>query len=284
MGLDRVKHLESAVSSSNQATKHIFQVDSDVLETVSIDKNDGKDIVCVPTQTNCRMGCSFCHLTGIKKKTRNLGCHEIDALIESAIGKSPLKTEKLLISFMGSGEPLKNVEGMVWAAMFQMHRRKEGATRFACASIIPNRKDFNFFLMAVKVSHLDMKFHWSLHSTKPKTRKSLMPSALPIQEGMQCVLDYLEVFPGKAEIHYTLIDGVNDGQEDIDGFDSMVDRKVPIKLLRFAEKNGGMVESRRVNEFKSSLEALGFTVETYAPPGHDIQAACGQFVLDRYVK
>jgi len=65
--------------------KYIFYTeDKLVIEFSYIDKDDGKDIICVPSQTMCNIGCKFCHTTDYigKIKTRNLTKEEIVAGID----------------------------------------------------------------------------------------------------------------------------------------------------------------------------------------------------------
>ena len=58
--------LKQRVSSKLDTTqKFLYTTDSGkVLEISYIDKNDGKDILCAPTQSGCTQGCLFCHMTG----------------------------------------------------------------------------------------------------------------------------------------------------------------------------------------------------------------------------
>lgn len=64
-------------------------------------------------------------------------------------------------------------------------------------------------------------------------------------------------------------------------------RKFKVKLLHYnkrealkAEKSGKNV----VETFKNGLEYYNIPTTYYIPPGLDIGASCGQFLLDRYIK
>lgn len=114
----------------------------------------------------------------------------------------------------------------------------------------------------------------------------LMPSALVAKTGMNLVNEYAETTKQPVEIHYTLIDGVNDQQEDIDGLLELVNTNVLIKLLRFSpyKNEPTLFESNRVSWFKDTLERNGYTIEVYCSPGRDINASCGQFIGNQYTK
>jgi len=59
--------LEKIKSKTDNTIKYIFTThDNLVIEMAYINKNDGKDINCVPSQTSCKMKCKFCHITDVK--------------------------------------------------------------------------------------------------------------------------------------------------------------------------------------------------------------------------
>jgi len=114
---ESVKLLKKLSSKTDRTVKYIFLSRNQVLEVSYIDKQDGKDIICVPTQTGCNLGCEFCHLTdqNLQLDVRNLETQEIAATIEYVLDDLGLENKKdktLLISFMGAGEPLLNIDNI----------------------------------------------------------------------------------------------------------------------------------------------------------------------------
>ena len=82
----------------------------------------------------------------------------------------------LLVSYMGCGEPLLNIDNvieasrMIWNQMGSIYK----VVRFAVASLIPTASLMEKFIEAVKKAKLKMKFHLSLYSADPMVRKGLI--------------------------------------------------------------------------------------------------------------
>jgi len=276
--------LEALTSSVEDVKKLVFK-DTSVHEVTYLRKGDGKDILVVPTQTSCNMGCTFCHLTGLGISATNLASTKILELIQESLKFQPPSNKTLLVSFMGAGEPLLNVDQVIGTALALKTWPGYETVRFAVATILPSRKRFDQFKQAVTFHSLPFKLHLSLHSLDAQSRRSLMPSASPIAESWGMLAEYAEETGQPTEVHYTLIHGVNDREEDLIKFGALPGRAATIKLLRFAEKKQEptMQGSQRTPWFKTGLESLGFKVEVYSPPGRDIGSSCGQFIVDQYV-
>ena len=108
-----MKLLEKIHSQTDNTIKYIFLTqDNLVIELSYINKNDGKYIICVPSQTSCKMKCKFCHITDATDKliNRNLTSLEIKEGIDLVYNDLNLSSnpQTLLISYMGCGEPLLN--------------------------------------------------------------------------------------------------------------------------------------------------------------------------------
>ena len=72
--------IKKVFSQKDNTVKYIFRtLDNLIVEFSYINKDDGKDIICLPSQTMCNIGCKFCHTTEYigKIKTRNLSYTEI---------------------------------------------------------------------------------------------------------------------------------------------------------------------------------------------------------------
>lgn len=278
--------IDTLTSSVEDVKKFVFKYDEDILEVSYIRKNDGKDILCIPCQTSCSLGCKFCHLTGIDVKTKNLTSQKIIDLIDASINLQPPANPTLLLSFMGAGESLMNIDNVLDTAKSVRNYPGYSNVRFGISTILPGRHRFNILKDVVKKEKLPVKLHWSLHSLSDVSRKSLMPAATNIHDSIDMVEEYIEETGNSAEIHYTLMDEINDTDQDLFKFIKYITKKATIKFLKFAEKKDEplMRGSKRVEWFKSELENNGFKVEVYSPPGRDINSSCGQFILDQYTK
>lgn len=278
-------------SKVDKTIKYVFKLhDGLIMETTYIDNNTGKDIICVATQTLCGMGCTFCHLTdyiGIFKN-RNITDLEITDSVKYICGDLNIDAEErtLLISYMGCGEPLLNPNNAYNSMLMLKNVYKN--IRFGLATSLPKHRWTVLFNIAelVKLNHIPLKIHLSLHYTNDIQRNAEMPNALDIKASIAALEFYKQITGNSVEIHYTLIKGANDSQDDMWELEDLLQhRGIPIKFLRFNSKetnhNEG-AELEKIEEFRTDLEAHGIKTEYYEPPGKDVGASCGQFLFDQY--
>lgn len=285
-----MKCLEVIKSKIDNTVKYVFESNNSILEFSYINKNDGKDIVVVPTQTSCNLGCKFCFLTGLKLKVRNLMPIELVEGITHILKDVSDKNEVLLISFMGCGEPLLNIKNVIdtMKCIETLYNSSYDVVRFAVASLIPDVLEFVNFRYEIKKNNIKCKFHYSLHTTDFSLRKQLMPGAAT--KDMPTIFSFLRLYMregNSVEIHYSLMDGINDTNDDINSLKSYLckDQIIPVKFLKLSEKEDSEYrQSKKIDEFRKSLEDAGIPTEYYEPPGSDIGSSCGQFLLDYYKK
>ena len=285
--------LEKVKSRVDKTIKFIFLSRGQVVEFSYINKDDGKDIICVPTQTACNLGCKFCFLSDYDLEVRNLSPEEILIPIDYVVHDLELLTRRdcnkiLLVSWMGCGEPLRNINNVIESCNLIRDEYKDDyqIVRFGLASLIPKIKLMQEFTEAVKIHRLPLKFHLSLHSPDTKMRKEIMPSAGSIMESIILVEFFMHRTANSAEIHYAMIEGVNDREEDLTALiKALKGRNIPVKFLAYNEKPSvDFKESTKVKHFRDALEAEGIATEFYNPPGADIGSSCGQFLMDYYEK
>jgi 23S rRNA (adenine2503-C2)-methyltransferase len=287
--MTQLQLLKRVQSQLDRTVKYVFLSQGQIVEFSYIDKGDGKDIICAPTQTACRLGCRFCHLTGLDLVVRNLTPAELLAGVEYVVNDLALAggpNRCLLVSFMGCGEPLNNLQGLLGAceSIRTAYSEKFGVVRFAVASLIPSLDRMCQFIAEVATRKLAVKFHWSLHSTAELVRQDLMPAASPIFDSLRLVEQFMAVTGNKAEIHYALIDGTNDTNLDLQALvQHLRGRGIAVKFLAYNDKPGmAFRRSARLEVFQQMLGAAGIETEYYLPPGSDIGSSCGQFLTDYY--
>lgn len=290
--MNNMKFLEKIKSKVDSTIKYIFLThDNLVVEFSYINKNDGKDIICVPTQTSCRMKCKFCHISDISHKLihRNLVSYEItEAVNYIHYDLKLIKQKMLLVSFMGCGEPLENYNEVIYA--MEDISVNYAPARFAIATSLPASCHVNFFKFtdAVAQTKLNVKVHLSLHYTMNSIRKEWMPLSLPIKPSITALQYYKQLTNNNVEIHYALIEGVNDSEQDAFSLSYLLTRKnIPVKFLLYNEKESldchASGESTR-ELFSTYCKHYQIPHEFYTPPGIDVGASCGQFLLDYYLK
>jgi len=285
--------LETIHSKIDATKKFIYLNGNHLIEVSVIDKGDGKDIICVPTQTACNLKCKFCFMSDCDLKVENLTDLEIVEAVRETVRNAleASANDVLLISFMGCGEPLLNYRNVVSACdiIRWLYCGDYGTVRFAVASIIPSLSNMIEFTKSVKEYQLPLKFHLSLHSANGKIRRDLIPAAQPIFESLDLVNIFVNSTGNAAEIHYSLIDGINDTDDDLLCLPLLIyeftDIRLSVKFISYNQKPGSKLSrSGRLQDFMSELTKYGVKNESYTPPGGDIGSSCGQFLMDYYKK
>lgn len=288
-----MRFIEKIKSTEDNTIKYIFKLeDGLIVEFSYINKNDGKDIICVPTQTMCNLACKFCHTTDYigKIKSRNLTLNELYYGVSLIVSDLNIisNNRTLLISYMGCGEPILNVDNVVLSMKQFKKMEKDGIplVRFAIATSIPKNNWTQFYHLTnrIKDENLPVKIHLSLHYTTEEQRQVWMPASLNIECSIACVDFYHKYTGNPVEIHYALIDGVNDTIEDAQRLSRLIQGKgFNVKFLFYNEKESIDYHASNIDKirpFRSHLVDSFIPFEYYVPPGLSIGASCGSFLMD----
>jgi adenine C2-methylase RlmN of 23S rRNA A2503 and tRNA A37 len=214
------------------------------------------------------------------------------------------KNKKCLISFMGVGEPLLNLK--LIQEVFKIEeiiRNACGYTEviYAVSTMMPNENMKTFKAWAIK-NKFPAKVHFSLHSPINMERKELIPSTkVEIREALCMINEYKQEFlkveelkkamlsfhktEDPAEIHYTLIKGINDSERHLKELTKLLDKfKINIKFLRF-NPTGDLKRSRKDKKWIEQLKekVLDVRIKSYNPPGHQVGSSCGEFTKHYYL-
>jgi adenine C2-methylase RlmN of 23S rRNA A2503 and tRNA A37 len=250
----------------DKTEKFVFENKYGILEIVRINTKSDRDIYCVPSMYECKLGCTICYLTinniasSNKKVTVDVIQDCLDIIESKYIGKSNRQ-----ISIMGVGEPLLNTE-----LIFDMCAVE---SRVSIASIFP-------FIPKTQFPS-NLKIHYSLHSPFQSDRLEIMPQAKSIPSD---VIEFLEKHEGNKEIHYTLIENVNDRDDDLyELIDLFKNRQIPIKFLDFKTSyKSELSKSNKLSNWLKVLDRNDILNEFYYPPGENIQSSCGLFTEGFY--
>jgi 23S rRNA (adenine2503-C2)-methyltransferase len=283
-------------STLDLTQKMVYRIDRSTgpiqVGIAAIDKQDGKDVLCVPCQTNCAQACKFCHTTEMAGKVAvtNLTGFEMADLVEAAWNEAGFSVQPLLVSYMGCGEPMAN-HGHILRSMLLLQDRAKilgVSIRYGFATMLPANRTESFREFTYQVAELGLKVkaHLSLHFTNDDQRKEWMPNATPIAESINLLESYRELTKNPIEIHYTLIGGMNDSVRDAEALRYLLTgRNIAVKLLKFNPKADEPAQPP--NEtwerfFASILTDWDIPVERYDSLGKDIQASCGMFAVTNY--
>ncbi len=279
-GVKVYKKLDSQVDATR---KYLFQLDDgNIIEGVAMDYAHGTSI-CISTQVGCRMGCEFCASTkdGL---VRDLTPGEMLGQVYSI--EKDIGVEISNIVLMGSGEPLDNYDNvMTFLEIIHSKNGKNLSYRnitLSTCGIVPKIYDLAEENLAITLSI-------SLHSPFDSKRKEIMPIArkYTVKELIDACKHYLKVNGRRVTIEYTLISGVNDGDEEayelkkLLGNDNFHINLIPLNPIE--EYSGEKPEDESVKKFKKKLEELKIRTTIRREMGSDINASCGQ-LRRRYTK
>lgn len=308
-----MKIIEKIKSSIDNVTKYIIQIGDDypnaglIVELSHINKGDGKDIICVPSRTGCSMGCKFCHATELCGKVIDnpLIADEIVHAIDLVINDLDEIENTLLVSYMGMGDPLSNICEIIKSmdkAYLEYDSEYDGdfrEVRFGLCTMIPDKykSAMEFLITHVKSVDYKVKLHVSLHTVSDLDRNTLMPNSVYHARMLDYLAKYMEETWMAGEIHYTLIDGVNNLSVDLDRLAELIndmkltptESKKHSLTLKFIDFNPVNTLTKSENDtiavdYVKSMLGDKCVVEFYTPPGRDIGASCGQFNKDVYLK
>lgn len=282
--------------------KFVFESSKGIIEITWIKNKKDIAVFCLPTHHYCNLGCKFCHLTeeGSKdKKMISISVQDISQAL-NVVSDSYIKDNKLLFSFMGVGEPFLNIK-LIFDLYDYFTRNTKKIVSLALATMMLTPEPLQQIIKKVQKNNLPLKIHFSLHSPLDKDRKEIIPWApTTIAECLEVLKSYRDIVQTNstvmgnlsqfhqqaepAEIHYTIIDQINDSQADSDRLIEIGHQyKIPLKLIQFNPTK----TLRRSPKTEFWLEELsknyGASVCLYAPPGPNIGSSCGQFTKHYYL-
>lgn len=264
------------LTSSDGTRKYLVKfVDGTVVETVGI-PNSNRLTVCFSTQAGCSMGCSFC-ATGKGGFKRNLAPGEIFdqiAIVASDFGRNVTNAVA-----MGQGEPFLNYDAVLGAIRFMNSKNGAGIgarhITVSTCGIVPAiakfAKEPEQFTLAI-----------SLHSAVQNTRNKLMPNIqnYTLERLRASIKSYSETTGRRPTFEYTMINGVNDTDNELDALINfcrgMLCHVNLISLNKISETGYKPSKKLRVKHFCDSLNHNGIETSIRNSKGSDISGACGQ--------
>jgi 23S rRNA (adenine2503-C2)-methyltransferase len=265
-GLARLDH---AVTGENEAARLLVRLaDGQAVESVLLPR----DGLCVSTQVGCAVGCVFC-MTGRDGLKRQLESGEIVAQVVLARARRPVKR----VVFMGMGEPAHNLDNVLEAIELLGTAGAIGHKNLVFSSV-GDRRVFERLPQGPVKPALAL----SLHSTRADLRARLLPKAPAIAPEELVALGeaYARATGYPIQYQWTLIEGVNDGDEELEGIVRLLAGKYA--MMNFIPFNpvDGLAFRRpsraRAAEMAGRLHQRGILTRLRDSAGQDIEGACGQ--------
>ena len=231
-----------------------------------------RDGLCVSTQVGCAVGCVFC-MTGRDGLLRQLGSAEIVAQV--ALARARRTVTKVV--FMGMGEPAHNLDNVLEAIDLLGTAGGIGHKNLVFSTVGDLRVFERLPLGRVKPA-----LALSLHSTHAALRARLMPRAPRIapDELVELGERYARATGYPIQYQWTLLDGINDGDDEIEGIVRLLKGKYAIMNMIPYNTVPGLEFRRpareRAQALARALHQRGVLTKLRDSAGQDVDAGCGQ--------
>ena len=228
--------------------------------------------LCVSTQVGCAVGCVFC-MTGTGGLLRQLGSAEIVAQVALARTLRPVKK----VVFMGMGEPAHNLDAVLEAIELLGTGGAIGHKNLVFSTVGDPRVFERLPQQRVKPA-----LALSLHTSKAELRAQLLPRA-PRFDPADLVAAgevYAQATGYPIQYQWTLIEGVNDGDDEIEGIVQLLSGKYALMNLIPYNTVDGMPwrrpDGERAAHMARTLHRRGILTKLRQSAGQDVDAGCGQ--------
>ncbi len=311
-----VKLVKSVQSVLNPITNQI--------ETRESDRN--KYSVFISSSVGCFMKCKFCHLTLKNSKFIRLSNLEVlnnlKEAIEDAVAFNPdMKNRYIKLSWMGMGDAF-NKPNMVYEVTLQLldwvfeKGYSIGLDGVDLSTVIP-RKLGNHDWMGIfhhlerclrekykinpaysmdnteytngSYSHKNIfRLFYSIGSAVPEKKEHVVPHAMFLDDAAKQLVLYQQGGKYTVILHHTLVDGLNDSDEELDMLIRYVNlyfRDNELRILRYNHcSKDSYKESEHITEQVRKLSDHINFLKVQISPGTEVSAACGQFIVKDFIK
>ena len=242
--------------------------DGEAVESVLLPKGG----LCVSTQVGCAVGCTFC-MTGRDGLRRQLGSAEIVAQVALARSLQPVKK----VVFMGMGEPAHNLDSVL-EAIALLGTLGDIGHKNLVFSTVGDRRVFE----RLPRGEVQPALALSLHTTKAELRAQLLPRAPRLEPAELVELGeaYARATGYPIQYQWTLLAGVNDGDDEVEGIARLLAGKYAVMNLIPYNAVDGLGYARpsreRAEAMSLALHKRGILTKLRQSAGQDVDAGCGQ--------
>lgn len=267
-------------SKKGDTTKILFKRDNgQLIETVIMRHQDGRNTICVSCMRGCPVNCSFC-ATGKLGYGGRLSAEEIvDQVLYCArlLKKDHQKVSNIV--FMGMGEPMLNLDEVQAAIAVLTDKSKFGLGNrritISTSGYIPQFEK-------LVASGFRGRVAISLHAPNQTLRAALMPVAriYPLSQLMKTLDAYVRLTNKRISYEYIMIDGVNDQPKHAHQLVKLLGKRLAhINLIPCNPITGEPYKRssrENIHAFTHILSAYDIEHSVRVTMGDDINAACGQ--------
>jgi len=228
--------------------------------------------LCVSSQVGCAVGCRFC-MTGRDGLLRQLGSAEIVAQVALARLRRPVSK----VVFMGMGEPAHNLDNVLEAIDLLGTVGNIGHKNLVFSTVGDPRAFERLHQGRVRPA-----LALSLHTTSAGLRRELLPRApaMTPEELVAAGERYARASGYPIQYQWTLLEGVNDGEEEIEGIVRLLSGKYGVlNMIPFNAVDGAAFRRpsrERCEGMARTLHQRGILTKLRYSAGQDVDGGCGQ--------
>lgn len=263
-----VRLVSSHAANGDAARLLLGLRDGQMVESVLLPRGG----VCVSSQVGCAVACQFC-MTGRGGLVRQLTSGEIVAQV--VLARSIRAVKKVV--FMGMGEPAHNLDNVLEAIDLLGTEGDIGHKNLVFSTVGDTR-----VFERLPVGKVKPALALSLHTTKSDLRATLLPKAPRIDPVDLVALgeDYARRTHYPVQYQWTLMEGVNDGPDELDGIVALLKGKYAVLNMIPYNTVPGLPFARpsweRSQEIARVLHQRGVLTKLRDSAGQDVDAGCGQ--------
>jgi 23S rRNA (adenine2503-C2)-methyltransferase len=269
--LAMLAHLHSEHPAADGSARLLVALhDGQTVEAVRLPRGEG---LCVSTQVGCAVGCTFC-MTGKSGLLRQLGSAEIVAQVALARQQRPVHK----VVFMGMGEPAHNLDNVLEAIELLGQEGGIGHKNLVFSTVGDARVFERLPQGTVKPA-----LALSLHTTDDAKRERLLPRAprIAVAELVDRAEQYARATGYPIQVQWTLMAGVNDGDDEIDGIVTLLrGRYAILNMIPYNRVDGfdrlERPSAQRCTAIFRALNRRGVLTRLRQSAGQDVDAGCGQ--------
>ncbi len=267
--LDALVSLRSAHPSDDGSERLLVDLaDGQTVESVLLPRGG----LCVSTQVGCAVGCVFC-MTGREGLLRQVESAEIVAQV--ALARQRRAVRKVV--FMGMGEPAHNLDNVMEAIELLGTAGNIGHKSLVFSTVGDPR-----VFERLPQGRVKPALALSLHTTRPDLRAQLLPRAPRIspEELVEAGEHYARTTGYPIQYQWTLLEGVNDGDDEIEGIARLLaGRYAVMNLIPFNAVDGLAFKRpswERAAAMARALHRRGVLTKLRHSAGQDVEGGCGQ--------
>lgn len=265
-GLARLVSAHSASDGSERLL--VGLADGQTVESVLLPRGG----LCISSQVGCAVGCVFC-MTGQGGLLRQLGSAEMVGQVALARRRRAVRK----VVFMGMGEPAHNLDQVLEAIELLGTAGNIGHKNLVF-STVGDPRVFDALPRATVRPALAL----SLHTTRPELRQRLLPRAprMSPEDLVAAGERYARESGYPVQYQWTLLEGINDGPDELEGIVRLLSGKYGILNLIPYNAIDGLPYRRptweRAAEIVRLLHRRGVLTKLRNSAGQDVDGGCGQ--------